>query len=205
MAAAVGLARDAPGEKSYHLLARFAGNEAAVEYQLARAAELVAEHAKGARVSGGADDEDVWARLAGRTSGGVEARGTVWRAGVPPAALGALLARLTKASEQAGALRWQAGAGDGRLRVYEGAPPEGRTADEHDRLAARSLGEMREAARAAGGSLVVERSGAGLRRGFDAWGLSDSSALLMRRVKEQLDPSNIFSPGRCGFTMPSQT
>ena len=55
---------------------------------------------------------------------------------------------------------------------------------------------MRDAARGAGGSLVVERAPSELKREFGAWGLTESAALLMRRVKEQLDPDDIFSPGR---------
>ena len=46
--------------------------------------------------------------------------------------------------------------------------------------------------------LVVERAPEGLKRELGAWGLSDSSALLMKRLKEQLDPSDTFSPGLFG-------
>ena len=55
---------------------------------------------------------------------------------------------------------------------------------------------LREAARRAGGSLVVERAPDELKSEFDVWGLSDSAAFLMRRVKAQLDPADAFSPGR---------
>jgi len=204
MASAVGLTRDSSAGASYFMAARFAGTEAAVEYQLMRAAELMSERAEGASVSSGADADRVWSRLAGRTSAGGAAHELVWRASVPPDALGALLSRLPKVSEYASSLRWHAGAGDGRLRVYEETPRESHTTDEDETRAARHLGEMREAARAAGGSLVVERSGAQFRRMFDAWGLNESSAQLMKRIKEQLDPSNTFSPGRCGFVEPGQ-
>jgi glycolate oxidase subunit GlcD len=205
MAAAVGLTSASPDEEGLYMLARFAGTEAAVEYQLARAAELTSERAKGAEVRTDADDEGVWSKLAGRSSAGGAAHGLVWRASVPPAALGPLLARLPKAGEHAGLIKWHAGAGDGRVRVYEVTPQESGTTGEGNLRAARFLGEMREAARAAGGSLVVERSSPGFRRTFDAWGLSDSAALLMGRVKERLDPSNTFSPGRFGLTTPRQT
>jgi FAD/FMN-containing dehydrogenase len=128
----------------------------------------------------------------------------VWRASVPPAALGALLARLPKVDECASHLNWHAGAGDGRLRVYGGTPPGSQTTEGDNLRAARFLGEMRAAASEAGGSLVVERCGPKFRDGFDAWGLTESAALLMARVKEQLDPSNTFSPGRCGFILQSR-
>ena len=55
---------------------------------------------------------------------------------------------------------------------------------------------MRDAARDAGGSLVVERAPEGLKRELGAWGLKDSTSFLMRRIKRQLDPTDAFSPGR---------
>ena len=182
------------------MLARFAGTESAVEYQLARAAEVVAGAAKKAMVEVVEEDESLWARLssAGSQNGG----GLVWRAGVLPSSLGVLLDRLGAGDERERETMWQAGAGDGRLRVFEDMPA--RTEDAGDEGTASllaSLGAMREAARGAGGSLVVERAPAWLTRGFDAWGLTESAAFLMRRLKEQLDPTDTFSPGRYGFRL----
>jgi FAD/FMN-containing dehydrogenase len=107
-----------------------------------------------------------------------------------------MLTRLgdSKDAERWGA--WHAGAGDGCLRVFE----SGESSPEHGRDARAFLTRMRETARGAGGSLVVERAAASFRQSFDSWGLNDSAAFLMKRVKEQLDPSDIFSPGRFSFT-----
>jgi len=182
--------------EEFVMLARFAGTEGAVEYQLARAAELVAERAKGARVSSiTGTDEGVWSKLA---SAAGTTRGLSWRACVRPSALGLLLTRLQEEADgHAPQLTWHAGAGDGRLRVFEATPDDaGRDATSTARL----LGEMRETARGAGGSLVVERASSVLRRSFDPWGLSESAAFLMKRIKRQLDPSDTFSPGRFSFT-----
>ena len=121
----------------------------------------------------------------------------VWRACAQPSALGLLLSRLPEANDHATQLMWHAGAGDGRLRVFEVTP---RDFERDTARASRLLREMREAARASGGSLVVERAPSQLLQSFDPWGLSDSAAFLMRRVKEQLDPSDTFSPGRFSFT-----
>jgi glycolate oxidase subunit GlcD len=164
------------------MLARFAGNEDAVEYQLARAAELTEGFLKAGDAERVEDDGGIWARLSSACLR--ESAGPVWRAGVLPSALGALLARLGD-EDYGRAIQWHAGAGDGRLRVFDSA---------HAGSAA--LGRMREAARAAGGSLVVERAPAGLKRELGAWGLNDSAALLMKRLKQQLDPADTFSPGR---------
>ncbi|HEY0170404.1 MAG TPA: FAD-linked oxidase C-terminal domain-containing protein [Pyrinomonadaceae bacterium] len=209
MAAAVGVSGE-NGADNFVMLARFAGTESAVEYQLARAAELVADVSKAADAELVEDDERLWARLssAGRGDGG----GLVWRAGVLPSALGALLSgtggmgRPGAGGGRAGGTAWHAGAGDGRLRVFEEVPA--RVADVEDERAASvlaSLSDMREAARAGGGSLVVERAPAWLTREFDAWGLSDSAAFLMKRLKEQLDPADTFSPGRFEFNSSRRT
>ena len=115
--------------------------------------------------------------------------GLVWRASVLPSGLGALLAKLEDEAGRADELMWHAGAGDGRLRVFDNAERGGAET-------LKTLRSMRDAARDAGGSLVVERAPSELKREFGAWGLTKSAAFLMRRVKEQLDPVGIFSPGR---------
>jgi glycolate oxidase subunit GlcD len=187
--------------EEFIMLARFAGTEGAVEYQLARGAEIVGERVKGASVSSVTEEDGgLWSRLA---SAGT-ASDLIWRACVPPSALSQLLSRLPEVDEYATTrLMWHAGAGDGRLRVLEATPRDVRDIEgdvDRDRLlAARFLGGMREAARSAGGSLVVERAPVQFRQSFDSWGLSDSAAFLMRRIKEQLDPSDTFSPGRFRF------
>jgi glycolate oxidase subunit GlcD len=185
------------------MLARFAGTESAVEYQLARAAELVAGASKAADAVSVEEDDTLWARLSSTGRGGVG--GLVWRAGVLPSALGVLLGGLTSGVYGREA-DWHAGAGDGRLRVFGDVPA--RVEDVKDKGAASvlaSLRDMREAARAGGGSLVVERAPAWLAREFDAWGLSESAAFLMKRLKEQLDPADTFSPGRFGFNLQSSS
>ncbi|MCA1620256.1 MAG: FAD-binding oxidoreductase, partial [Acidobacteria bacterium] len=188
------------GGENFVLLARFAGTESAVEYQLERAAVLVAGALKNADAERVEDDESLWARLSSAGPGG--GRGLVWRACVLPTALGALLNRLGAGGERARELAWHAGAGDGRLRVFEDVPAHvGAVEDEGAAPLLAALRDMREAARAAGGSLVVERAPGWLTRGFDAWGLTESAAFLMRRLKEQLDPADTFSPGRFGFTL----
>ncbi len=168
------------------LLARFAGTEGAVEYQLARAAELVEDFTKEGAAEPVEDDDGLWARLSSmcqRTDGPL-----VWRASVLPSALGSVLARL--GDDDGRQLRWHAGAGDGRLRAFD----DTRDVDG----SVNALRGMREAARAAGGSLVVERAPEQLKRELGAWGLTDSVKFLSKRLKEQLDPSDTFAPGLFG-------
>jgi glycolate oxidase subunit GlcD len=177
------------------MLARFAGTESAVEYQLARAAELVAGASKMADAELFEEDESLWARLSSAGRGGVG--GLAWRVGVLPSELGLLLTELTSGLHGCEA-EWHAGAGDGRLRVFEDVPA--RVGDVEDGRGASVLPSLR-GMREAGGSVVVERAPAWLTREFDAWELSDSSAFLMKRLKEQLDPADTFSPGRFGFNL----
>jgi glycolate oxidase subunit GlcD len=174
---------------AFVLLARFAGTGGAVAYQVERARALVGEHEslKGFEVF----DEDgaIWQALAAASAGG--GGGLIWRASVLPSELGALVERLRV--ERGDGAAWHAGAGDGRLRVFEPGEDDNAQADAQT---VSSLRALREAARRAGGSLVVERAPTELKREFDAWGLSDSAAFLMRRVKAQLDPPDTFSSGR---------
>jgi glycolate oxidase subunit GlcD len=183
LARALGLAT---ADGAFALLVRFAGTESSVEYQLKRAAELIASRMKdvgfGVRLAD--DDAGPWAKLSAHALR--EDYRLVWRAGVLPSRLGGLLSRVR--AHDGGELSWHAGAGDGRLRVFDAARG---VKDDAARLTS-----LREAAREAGGSLVVERAPEELKRGFDAWGLTDSASLLMRRVKRQLDPADTFAPGR---------
>ncbi|MDT5269488.1 MAG: hypothetical protein QOH49_1674 [Acidobacteriota bacterium] len=168
----------------FFMLARFAGTEGAVEYQLARAAELVRGFTKEGVAEQVEDDDGLWARLSSASPQGDSP--LVWRASVLPSALDSMLTRL--GDDYGRALSWHAGAGDGRLRVFD-------ESQNHDHPIVVLRG-MREAARDAGGSLVVERAPTELKRELGAWGLSESAAFLMKRLKEQLDPSDTFSPGR---------
>ncbi|MFL6254582.1 MAG: FAD-linked oxidase C-terminal domain-containing protein, partial [Pyrinomonadaceae bacterium] len=169
------------------MLARFAGTEGAVEYQLARAAELFGGTAKKGTAARVEDDDGLWTRLSSANSR--DSVPLVWRASVLPSALDSMLSRLGD-DDYGRVLRWHASAGDGRLRVFD-------ESQEHDRTII-FLSEMRKAARAAGGSLVVECAPAALKRELGAWGLSESAAFLMQRLKEQLDPTDTFTPGLFG-------
>ncbi|HZI19212.1 MAG TPA: FAD-linked oxidase C-terminal domain-containing protein [Pyrinomonadaceae bacterium] len=172
------------GGGDHALVLRFAGSEAAVESQLARAGGVCAAAAR-VRVSTVKDDAQLWCALAApaRSRGA----GLAWRASVPPAALEQFLAEV---AGRAGRSAWQACAGDGRVRAFEELGPG---ADEAAATAA-ELSRLRGRARAAGGSLVVWRVPADFAREFDVWGLSPEAAELTARVKQQLDPRGLFGP-----------
>jgi glycolate oxidase subunit GlcD len=181
------------GGDAHALLVRFAGTAGAVAHQLERARGFVNEHAPAAGVevfSG--DDASIWSGLSEAARG----VGTdfVWRAGVLPSELHAFVDEAARLRPVMKDSAWHAGLGEGRLRVCEG---EERAVEATSLLL--SLRGLRQAARAGGGSFVIERAPEEVTREFDAWGLSPSAALLMKRVKEQLDLADTFSPGRFKF------
>lgn len=47
-----------------------------------------------------------------------------------------------------------------------------------------------------GGSSIVEHAPAEIKRNVDVWGATRSDIVLMRKIKEQLDPKNLLNPGR---------
>jgi glycolate oxidase FAD binding subunit len=62
--------------------------------------------------------------------------------------------------------------------------------------AAAMLKELTDAAVRAEGNLVVTRCPVAWKRQLPVWGRERGDLWLMRRVKEQLDPRNLFNPGR---------
>jgi FAD/FMN-containing dehydrogenase len=60
----------------------------------------------------------------------------------------------------------------------------------------RVLEGLRQKAENRGGSLVIERAPVEIKQSIDSWGGFGSATELMKRVKMQLDPDNLLSPGR---------
>ena len=48
----------------------------------------------------------------------------------------------------------------------------------------------------AGGSLVVQRAPATLKKNLNIWGEPGSAFPVMKRLKEKIDPTGIMNPGR---------
>ena len=63
-------------------------------------------------------------------------------------------------------------------------------------LNSRGLCELRNLAKAADGSLVIDRGPSKFKAELGAWGELGSAARLMSRIKSRLDPNNLLSPGR---------
>jgi D-lactate dehydrogenase (cytochrome) len=186
MAATIG----APvGEKDFALLIRFAGNERAVRDQAARACALLATVEQLKEVNTYERDESFWRGLASAPLGQPEQ--LTWRAHMQTTALGSFLDAAYKIGGEAFSSEslWHAGVADGRLRVTM------RHAVEASGYIA-SLQILRDCVQKSGGALVCENAPGEIKSRFDAWGEPGGRVQLMRRIKQQLDPHESFSPGR---------
>ena len=84
--------------------------------------------------------------------------------------------------------------GTGLVRVLEWADEMEPRADD---LVEDTIRTVRRVAASCGGHAVVERCPVALKRRIDVWGDDDVDGLeLMRRVKKEMDPKAILSPGR---------
>jgi glycolate oxidase FAD binding subunit len=170
------------------LLVRFAGSARAVVSQTAHALKRLRDQNN--RCFALDEDQPLWLKLSSAPMQTSDNLG--WRLSLRPGDLVSFLEEmiaLEKDESSHVSLRWHAGLGDGRLRAIARAPV-------YHREAVRALERLRVKAETLGGSLVLETAPPEIRSEFDAWGDFGSTAELMRRVKTQLDPQNLFSPGR---------
>lgn len=181
---------DGAPHSSFHALAlRFMGARETVEWQAAKAKEILSSSCDVSDSISLRDDDSFWRRA--QTHAARQTREIVWRARALPTELEAFVAdRVTEIEKNSGDAVWQAGACDGRLRVWESMNDEN-----FEDVASRFL-KVREAARRAGGHLVIERVPVEIKNIADAWGVGEKQSALMRRVSESLDPFGSFSHGR---------
>jgi glycolate oxidase subunit GlcD len=171
------------------LLVRFAGASRAVISQTAQALKLLrSDRDTPARTLD--EDDPLWSNLAAVTLRGADKLS--WRTSLRPSDLvsfvtEAVLLETDEASHPS--LMWHAGVGDGRLRAIAKPPV-------YHREAVRALERLRQRAESLGGHLVVESAPIEIKNEFDAWSGPGSAAELMKRVKSELDPQNLLSPGR---------
>jgi glycolate oxidase FAD binding subunit len=175
-------------EREFALLVRFAGSSRAVIVETANALKKLREASIVCATHDA--DEDVWRRL----SQAVTAKGNdlSWRVAVHPTDLSLFLEEVVALERDEAShvgLQWHAGAGDGRLRVMGRAPA-------YHQESVRVLERLRQRAENLGGSLVIEKAPVEIKQDIDSWGGFGSAAQLMKRVKMQLDPENLLSPGR---------
>src|SRR5712692_7540759 len=171
------------------LLVRFAGASRSVVSQTAQALKQVRSD-RSAQARTLDEDEHLWSNLAAVTLR--LADNLSWRTSLRPSDLVSFVneaAELETDEASHPALMWHAGMGDGRLRAIARPPV-------YHREAVRALEQLRQKAENLGGHLVVESAPLEIKNEFDAWGGLGSAAELMKRVKTELDPQNLLSPGR---------
>jgi glycolate oxidase subunit GlcD len=170
------------------LLVRFMGSARSVVAQTAQALKVLREANNQCTTHD--EDDTLWRKLAAVSlKSGDE---LIWRVGVRPGDLASFLSDLAEVENDEAsqvALRWHAGLGDGRLRAIAGAPV-------YHRETVRVLEHLRQKATSLGGRLILENAPIEIKNEFEAWGGFGSVTALMKRVKRELDPNNMFSPGR---------
>jgi len=180
---------DSRSKDEHMLLVRFTGAPKAVVFQAAHAlGNLRREGALSATLND--EDEALWPAVAAFPL--YFGDQLIWRIALRPRDLVSFLdemGELEKDEASHPSLMWQAGLGDGRLRAIAHPPV-------YYREAVRSLERLRQKIETLRGSLVIENAPGEIKSEIDAWGNDYSSQPLMRRVKEQLDPQKLLSPGR---------
>jgi glycolate oxidase subunit GlcD len=170
------------------LLIRFAGSSRAVVTETASALKKLRE--QNIRCVTHDEDDELWrgvSKMATRTVNDLS-----WRVLIRPGDLSSFVEDVVSLEDDEAAhveLQWQAGLGDGRLRAMARVPV-------YHRETVRALERLRERAENFGGGLVIERAPAEIKNEIDSWGSFGSATDLMKRVKQQLDPENMLSPGR---------
>ena len=193
MARALGLT----DEMRHLLLIKFDGSVGAVAQQIESATALTRnQNCETPTVV--KNDNDWWRRLAALPLR--FEKDLVWRAGLPPAGLPEFLAYLNEQSlpDRSAELMWQGSVADGRVRVIDQLQsyPDNidGAADDIKRLK-----RLRHEAERQGGKLTIERVPPKIKPRISSWGDFGSASQLMQRIKQQLDPDAILSPGRFGF------
>jgi glycolate oxidase subunit GlcD len=174
---------DLPEGAGAALMIRFAGSEAAVEAQVTMTRELIKTDKHSIQLI--EEDEAMWNALAAVPVRLSEA--FVWRVGLRPTEAASFLIDLIRTSEAA--TLWHAGVGDGRIRVIEDSDAR------HGEALAR-IDRLRATANALGGALIIEALPANIAYYSNR---PEPASEIMARIKQQLDPLGVLSPGRLGF------
>jgi glycolate oxidase subunit GlcD len=177
------------------LLVRFAGSLRVVTDQARRTIEMFADSNAGTAARVVSDDQIIWRSLA--ASPLRHADDLIWRVSLRPADVGTFLelSDRTRPGLNHESI-WHAGLGEGRIRVIDSLPKNENGSCEIGNDATGRLKLLREQAQRLGGALVIEHASAELKTSMNAWGSFGSATALMQRIKTQLDPDNILSPGR---------
>ncbi|HKY03437.1 MAG TPA: FAD-binding oxidoreductase [Blastocatellia bacterium] len=158
------------------LLVRFAGDWAAVDYQVDYLVQSLDPRAEPLTA---ADAESAWAEL---TDLDGEAETSI-RLSVPLSSISIVVERV-RAAERG---RIVADAGAGIIRI---------SSLEKDPATVELIGSLRKFVESIGGSLFVERAAPEVKLRTDAWGSVGAAARIMRDIKRSFDPDGLLNQGR---------
>ncbi len=172
------------------LAVELGGRPMGVERREADLLHLLAEHGASEQEQLSGAPDRFWQAAVDLGWGEAEPPALAVRCGVSPSAITSIVGAL-RASPLHLALAVQPAAGV--LRAVAWPDARGRTPDATlvDAVAA-----LRRTVAPLGGYAVVERCDPALKARLDVWGDVGPSLALMRRVKEQFDPSGVLNPGR---------
>ena len=163
----------------YVLLIKFDGSKNGVGYQ-AKTASAIIGASKRAAVEVFSNDDSIWQKLAKLP---MDYSGQIaLRISVKPADLETLFSRLENGTGHQ--LQSQTSVGTGSVRVFLPSDKPG------------NIGSLRAGVHDLGGSLTIENGPTEVKQQFGAWGDLGNAETLMERIKQQLDPGHILSPGR---------
>ena len=167
--------------RDHALLIKFDGSQNGVDYQATTASDIIGASHVTEIV---ANDDSRWRSLAALP---VKYQGNiVSRVSVKPADIDRIISVLENGDfgdEQ----MWHASVGLGRVRVMDQGTTD---------TAIAQVRSLRAAAQELGGSLVIEEAAPETKQQLGAWGNLGHADGLMQRIKQQLDPNRILSPGR---------
>jgi len=160
------------------LLIRFVDNEQTVEHQVDWVIRAIDQNSKADLLSANEADS-IWAEVAD-----FDEQATRVRISVPLSAMPAELETALLVNAECVAT---ADIGTGIIRMGF---------DSDERSVVDQIKRLRANAAAAGGTLLIEKASADVRREVDAWGDAGPAAALMRTIKESFDPQSVLNPGR---------
>ncbi len=168
-------------ERQHVLLIKFDGSLNGVEYQAKTASAIIGSDTSN-QVQVIANDVSIWRALAAMP---LELSDSIMsRVSVKPADVDSIISTLeTVGSDEQ---MWQASVGTGIVRVIGQATAS----------SVAEIMSLRNAAKGLGGSLIIETAPSDIKSQLDVWGDLGDATGLMHRIKQQLDPTRMLSPGR---------
>lgn len=184
--------------RDHLLLIRFAGSVNAVAQQTTSARELLSANNKQLSARLEPVDSAIWPSLAALPLR--FHKDLVWRVGLQPGEVKTFLAKLdATGTSNHSELLWHAGIADGRLRVVALLQQTDKEPEVFQEETVARIEELRATAKSLGSALIIEQAPTELKHLVNAWGTLGPSAGIMQRIKQQLDPDGILSPGRFRF------